>query len=679
MISGILCGAAAAAPAPAHAADPYVSVVTAAPDAGNDAPDPSANVTVIDARTPSARAASVADLIEHEAGVRIRSRGGLGSFTSVSLRGSEESEVAVFVDDVPLSRAASGAIDLSQLPADGLERVEIYRGVPPVELGAEAIGGVIRLVTKKGARRRALRGSAGLGSFGARSAALSYGDRKGALFTSASLAYRGATGDFTYYDNGGTLFNPTDDRVSVRRNNQFDQVALDAALRRRAPPVEAGGGFAAAFGAHGFIKRQGVPGLADLGRESLHASLTTGRVLLDGALAREGQRTSGGVTASLLYERSAFSNPAGEAVGVFGPDVSEGEAISAELRGRFSLRIGRLQQLEALGEARLEHRRASNLLDPGRSGLPSRRVSGAVALVDHLRLLSGRVTIDPAVRLDAAGSALLTDGAPGPEEATQLFFSPRISASAQVTTFFRIAGGAGRFVRFPTLLEQFGDGAFILGGPRLRPETAWGGELSATLSSPSLGPRHRVHGSFEASFFGRQVSDLIAFQPGGNTVSAYNVGQARVFGVELHARAAVRWAAITASYAYLDAEDRTATDPAFGRTLPGRAAHQLEARAELNYAPFTLAYDVDYVSDVYRDPLNYNRLPGRALHGLSLVFRHRWLSVEIEVRNLADLRIIDLPLGGSAQAGNHTPYPLTDFFNYPLPGRALYATVAAQR
>jgi outer membrane cobalamin receptor len=62
--------------------------------------------TVIDARRATAAQASVADLISSEAGVRIRSRGGLGSFTSVSLRGSEESEVTVLLDGVPLSRAA---------------------------------------------------------------------------------------------------------------------------------------------------------------------------------------------------------------------------------------------------------------------------------------------------------------------------------------------------------------------------------------------------------------------------------------------------------------------------------------------------------------------------------------------------------------------------------------------
>jgi hypothetical protein len=50
----------------------------------------------------------------------------------------------------------------------------------------------------------------------------------------------------------------------------------------------------------------------------------------------------------------------------------------------------------------------------------------------------------------------------------------------------------------------------------------------------------------------------------------------------------------------------------------------------------------------------------------------------VEVRNLADLRVVQQPLGGSALAGRTTPYPLVDFFDYPLPGRAVYATLAYQ-
>ena len=98
------------------------------------------------ANAPSAYRQSVAELLVGQPGVQIRRSGGLGQWSGASLRGAAPGQVAVFLDGVPLSRGSQSAVDLSQLPLDGLERVEIYRGVPPLALGSEAIGGAINLI-----------------------------------------------------------------------------------------------------------------------------------------------------------------------------------------------------------------------------------------------------------------------------------------------------------------------------------------------------------------------------------------------------------------------------------------------------------------------------------------------------------------------------------------------------
>src|SRR5262249_52917289 len=133
-----------------------------------------------------------------------------------SVRGSEAAEVAVFLDGVPLNPAGGAVVDLSQLPVDGLVRVEVYRGVPPVELGADAVGGAIHLISRHAGGPPHLRLSAGLGSFGARSTSIGYAGRSGAVHVDANLAYRGATGDFLYYDDQGTLLTTSDDGLSRR-------------------------------------------------------------------------------------------------------------------------------------------------------------------------------------------------------------------------------------------------------------------------------------------------------------------------------------------------------------------------------------------------------------------------------------------------------------------------------
>jgi outer membrane receptor protein involved in Fe transport len=628
-------------------------------------------VTVIDARRPSASQASVADLIAGEAGVRVRSRGGLGAFTSVSLRGSEEGEVTVLLDGVPLSRAASGAIDLSTLPADGLERIEIYRGAPPIELGGEAIGGVINLVSRR-AGKTTWSAALGGGSFGARSASLQVGapvakGKRASETTSAQLsaAYRGATGDFSYFDNAGTLFNSADDRIGRRRNNDFDQGNLDLTLDR-------GGARPFHLGVHGFMKSQGAPGLATAGKETEHARLSTGRLLVSGSAGRRG-RVDFGTQASLLWERVHFENPLGEAVGPFGPAVSEGESITASLVPHLAAPVGKLQLWSAQGELKLEHRQPYDLLRPGSSLRPAVRGLFALAAADELALWRDRLSIYLGLRFDARASSLLTgrsgDVLPD-QDRFDWFLSPRLNLRLRVHRLLTLRASGGRYVRFPTLLEQFGDGAFVLGRATLSPESAWGGELAATLR----GSTKRVGGGLEAAVFGRRVADLIAFIPGGNTVTPINVGDAAVVGVEARGDVAIAGRVeLSCAYTFLDARDRSRGAGA-GHRLPGRAPHALDARVMVIGGPFRLGYELDFLSAVPRDPQELNVLPARVLHAIVASFRYGRFELELEVRNLADTRIVQLPLGGSARAGETAPYPLVDFYNFPLPGRAVYAT-----
>ncbi len=631
-------------------------------------------VTVIDATRATAAQSSVADLLAGEVGVRVRSRGGLGAFTSVSLRGSEESEITVLLDGVPLSRAASGAIDLSQLPADGLERIEIYRGAPPIQLGAEAVGGVINLVSRRAGKKLGFGAELGGGSFGARALAMHVGGpvRKAArdidtLTAQLSASYRGATGDFSYFDNAGTLLYSGDDRYSRRSNNDFDQGNLDLTLDRRgARPLH--------LGVHGFVKSQGVPGVATLGKETEHARLVTGRLLVTGQAGQRGRKLDSSVQASVLFERTHFDNPLGESVGPFGPSVVDGEAVSAALAPRLDVPLGRRNLLTALAEARLEHRQAYDLLRPTADLPPAVRGLFALAVADELSLLDDRLVLYGGVRLDLRASALLvgSNGAALPDQDRfDWFLSPRVNLRWVAHKHVTLRASVGRYVRFPSLLEQFGDGAFLLGQPTLRPESSWGGDLAATLR----GKTRRIQGGLELSLFGRRSTDLIAYVPGGTTVSPINVGDAQVLGVE--ARGDLQLAGLVdlaCAYTYLDARDHTAGAPSDGKRLAGRAPHALDLRVGLRGGPFRLAYELDFLSSVPRDSLTLNELPPRVLHGLSASYHAGRFELLVEVRNLADTRVVQLPLGGSARAGETAPYALVDFYNFPLPGRAIYAT-----
>ncbi|MFI3239552.1 MAG: TonB-dependent receptor [Bacteroidales bacterium] len=97
--------------------------------------------------------ANMTDALSKIGGVKIRETGGLGSDANISINGFSGSHVKIFIDGIQLDENNS-AFSLSNMPANYAERIDVYSGVVPIEFGADAIGGVINIVTKKDTRLR---------------------------------------------------------------------------------------------------------------------------------------------------------------------------------------------------------------------------------------------------------------------------------------------------------------------------------------------------------------------------------------------------------------------------------------------------------------------------------------------------------------------------------------------
>ncbi len=116
-----------------------------------DSPD---HVTVIDKeQIAAAGSATVADALRQVAGVEIVDNGTAGSVKSVSIRGSTSAQVLVLVDGVRLNDSRQGMADLSQIPVASIERIEVLRGGTSALYGADALGGVVNIITKSRAEK----------------------------------------------------------------------------------------------------------------------------------------------------------------------------------------------------------------------------------------------------------------------------------------------------------------------------------------------------------------------------------------------------------------------------------------------------------------------------------------------------------------------------------------------
>ncbi|MDF7823681.1 TonB-dependent receptor [Pontiellaceae bacterium B12227] len=131
--------------------------------------DTAADVTVIDRQTiEQSGAKSVPDLLQHEANVLIRSTTGNGFDGQISMRGYGENShlrTLVTLDGHTMNRPDMGGVGWMEIPVDNIERIEVIRGGQNVLYGNHALGGVVKITSKRGADA-GLKAGVTLGSFG---------------------------------------------------------------------------------------------------------------------------------------------------------------------------------------------------------------------------------------------------------------------------------------------------------------------------------------------------------------------------------------------------------------------------------------------------------------------------------------------------------------------------------
>jgi len=105
-------------------------------------------VTVVDLERQKQQSTDMGEVLARTPGLVVRRSGGVGSDIRISLNGLYDKAVRQFVDSVPLWMTALPE-NAGSLPVNLFERIEIYRGVVPLRLAADALGGAINFVTDK--------------------------------------------------------------------------------------------------------------------------------------------------------------------------------------------------------------------------------------------------------------------------------------------------------------------------------------------------------------------------------------------------------------------------------------------------------------------------------------------------------------------------------------------------
>ncbi|MBT1689312.1 TonB-dependent receptor plug domain-containing protein [Fulvivirgaceae bacterium PWU37] len=104
------------------------------------------NVTAVDAKQLYNTTLDLAGALDRVAGVRVRESGGVGSSFNLSLNGFSGNHVRFFIDGIPMDGFGS-SFQINNIPINSADRIEVYKGVVPISLASDALGGAINIIT----------------------------------------------------------------------------------------------------------------------------------------------------------------------------------------------------------------------------------------------------------------------------------------------------------------------------------------------------------------------------------------------------------------------------------------------------------------------------------------------------------------------------------------------------
>ncbi|MFQ6041641.1 MAG: TonB-dependent receptor domain-containing protein, partial [Candidatus Poribacteria bacterium] len=576
----------------------------------------------------SSTASDLGELLETSGFLQLRDYG-VSSSSMASMRGSSSEQVLVLVDGERLNDSRSGGADFDNIPLNIIDRVEIVRGGQSALYGADAMGGIINIVTKKPGGNF-IRSWGQAGSFGS----LGWGTEVGGKFAKfsglVSFSQNRSDGDFQFKDKWN--------RMKIRQNAQFSKRNIFANLGWR--PLKSA--YLKLSGEH-YYADKGDPG--PIGQYSPQAFKEDENSSLK--MNYEHQLRTGVLGKLTLYGRDStlhYVNPGiYKTDDIHGTNAIGGEFQTQILMGESSpLTLGLSLKKEDISSTALGERHRNSISGYGQQEF--------YIDIDDNALKLSKIVLFPALRWDD-----YTDFDAG--------VSPKLGFLAR---FFRdgnltVKGSVGKSYRAPTMNDLYWpEDAFAKGNPLLKPERSVDFEsgLSFALSQIKAIPK-RFYGGTEGAFRGSIVyfrnhfQDRILWSPSiGGKWTPENLSDANIRGVE--AEASLRISRISGAvldlsvdYSFLKAED------SLGRQLLYQPKHSGNYNVRINAENIWMQFEGMYKGRRYYTRENTKWLEPFIIHNIKLGFEKiigtTKLSVILELKNVYDVNyqlIADYPLPG---------------------------------
>lgn len=482
--------------------------------------------------------ATLAEVLGRQRGITFVNYGGPQTVSTINVRGTNSNQTLVLIDGVRVNNGSNGLPPLNAIPANAIERIEIVRGAASSLYGADAIGGVINVITRKGTDEE-ISGfvNAGVGTYAS---------------SQYDAGLSGTTGQWTYNVYGGygqsSGFNATSpenfyynpDKDSYYRSNVGGSLAFEWAPEQKVTvqtlQSRVNGGI-----------DNGVPYFNDRGIQELSTNTIS-------SSNRISETWTSIVTASLMVDNyTRVMSPT--ASNNNGQDQYRTEQTQYTWQNNFTLSEN---QNLSVGYERL-----------------NQKVSGSVGYVGQEVFTNAFFAgYDASWGIHAIQASLRNDY----NSQYKSFSSASLNYAVDLTADLRASLGGSTGFRAPNFNELYWpQTTYFVGNPNLSPEKS---------KNLEAGLRYlHNRGQIEATVYWNEITNAIVneeTQPGSFVYTPVNIGKARIRGVTLSTDYAITEAFIVqGSFDWLSAVNADTN-----ALLPLRAQRVLKVGADYSIGDF---------------------------------------------------------------------------------------------
>lgn len=530
-------------------------------------------ITIIDSQELKYKTATLNEILDNASGIKVAQQGGLGNASRIIIQGMDGKRIGIFINGMPMGN--SDEFQLSSIPIDMVDEVEIYKGIIPAWLGGDGLGGAVN-IRLKDFKKNHLEMAFEAASYNTYIGSLQL---KHYLGKTSTALHAGAT--MNYAKNNYSFSSPFElGRIIHRDHDTYTHGGFNVGISSQQWWFDQ---FDLTLSAD-YYRKEIQGGLMNVQNNIQHAftrtrsastSLSLEKSFLKGKLTAQFQSIVGFSlvnqvdTSHYCYDFIGNRFPSGSGRGEIGAVPNDSHDRHTTVRELLNLtyKIGNNQLVTWTTNYRYGCKMPKDELADSysrlpTSGYPSRLHSIVSGLTHELKLYGGKFTNELGIKLfnhhsevlPFAEAIMLQDKLKAStNHSTMAGWSEAMALHLLPNNALTLKASVQSTVRMPIAEELFGDGVLLLPSEKLRPERSFNINAGAIwLINAMRYPQVRIG----INTFYMSAKDMIKLMYSSMNMAYDNIGKVRVMGFDMEMESKLnRWLDLQGNITWQDARD----------------------------------------------------------------------------------------------------------------------------